>query len=71
MDVLALVKSGLALMAEGRETIASVVDAVRDGKAALSTKDQGELNILLAQEQRETEAAHNALARAIAAAKSK
>lgn len=58
MDVLATVKGALAMMAEGRSTIASIVDAVRDGKTALSTKDMGELNALLAQEQRETEAAH-------------
>ena len=40
-------------------------------QAALDTKQVGELNAMLAQEQRETEAAHNALARAIQMAKSK
>lgn len=71
MDILATVRGALAMMAEGRSTIAAVVDAVRDGKTALNTNQIGELNSLLAQEQRETEAAHNALARAIQTAQSK
>lgn len=71
MDILATVKGALAMMAQGREAITAVVDAVRDGTVAINTKDMGELNTLLAQEQRETEAAHNALARAIQVAKSK
>jgi hypothetical protein len=71
MDVLATVRAGLALMAEGRNTIRSVVDAVRDGQTALNTTDMAELNKLLAEEQQETEAAHNALARAAEMLKSK
>lgn len=71
MDVLATIKAALAMMAQGRQTIADTMDAVRDGQAAFDAKDMGELNALLAQEKKETEAAHNALQRAITMAQSK
>ncbi len=71
MNVLATIEAALAQMAQGRSTITAVVDAIRDGQTAISTTDMGKLNQLLAQEKQETEAAHNALARAIEAAQSK
>lgn len=71
MDILAQAKAALALMAQGRATLNSIVDAVRDGQMALDTNQVGQLNQLLAKERIETEAAHNALDRAIQVAKSK
>lgn len=71
MDILAQARSALEMMATGRQALSSIVDAVRDGRAALDTKQMGELNAILAQEKTETEAAHNALQRAIQAAQSK
>ena len=71
MDILATVTQGLALIRSGREAIKTVTDAVRDGQIALNTKDMGELNELLRQEQAETAAADNALRRAIEVFKSK
>lgn len=71
MDIIATAKAALAMMAEGRQTLSGIVDAVRDGQTALSTNEISELNALLAQEQKETEAAHNTLARAIQMAKSR
>lgn len=71
MDILTTARAALTLMREGRQTLTSIVDAVRDGQVAISTKDMGELNRLLAEEKAETEAAHNALDRAIQMAKSK
>ena len=71
MDVLATVKGALAAMASARQTISEVTDAIRDGRTAIDAKTMSELNALLAEEQRETEAAHNTLARAIQMAKSK
>lgn len=71
MDILAEAEAALALMRQGRQTLSSIVDAVRDGRAALDTQDVGKLNAMLAQEKTETEAAHNALDRAIQIASSK
>jgi uncharacterized membrane protein len=70
MDIIATVEAAIAMMAQGRQAINDVVDAVRDGKVALQTTDVGKLNALLAQEKTETQAAHNALDRAIQALQS-
>lgn len=70
-NILATARKALAMMKEGRSILANVTDAVRDGKVALDTKGQADLNAMLAEEQRETEAAHSSLARAIQAAKDK
>lgn len=69
-SALAAARTALALMQEGRNALRAVVDGVRDGQMALQPNEIGELNEMLANEQRETEAAHNQLARAIEVARS-
>jgi aminoglycoside N3'-acetyltransferase len=71
MDVLATVTTAIEAIRQGRETIKAITDAVRDGQTAISTKDMGQLNELLRQEQIETAAADNTLRRAIEVFKSK
>jgi hypothetical protein len=65
MDWLAKAREALALVKEGRAALGKVVDAVKDGSAALSTTDQAELNRLLAEETAESRAAHDSLEEAI------
>lgn len=65
MDWLQKARDALAMAAQARAAIASVADAVKDGRAALSTNDQAELDRLLADETRESLAAHDSLAEAI------
>lgn len=59
-------KEAMKAIAQGREALAAVVDAVKDGKAALDVNSQAELNALLEQEKAETKAAYNNLRDAIA-----
>lgn len=71
MDWLAKAREGLALIQQGRQAVTAVADAVKDGSAALSTTDQAELNRLLAEETRESRAAHDSLEEAIRAAEAR
>lgn len=68
MDInllMAKARNAVQIIQEGRRALEAVRDAIADGKVALDTKSQGELNALLADEQRETQAAHASLADAI------
>lgn len=67
-DLLAKAREALALVRQGREALSRVTDAVKDGSAALSATDKAELDRLLAEETRESRAAHDSLEAAIAAA---
>jgi hypothetical protein len=58
-------RDAVAMVSEGRQALSSVVSAVRDGTAALSTTDQAELDRLLAKETAESRAAHDELEQAI------
>lgn len=66
MDILKAINDAKALFTQGREAVEKIVDAVNDGKVAVDARTQAELDDLLAQERRETEAAHSALQDAIA-----
>ena len=66
MDIAKAIADASALFAQGREAVAKIVDAVNDGKVAVDAKTQADLDALLAQEQAETAAAHQALQDAIA-----
>lgn len=65
MDLLKMAQNALALAREGRQAFDRVRDAAKDGKAALSATDQAELDRLLAEEARESKAAHDSLASAL------
>lgn len=65
MDWLKRARDAAAMISEGRQALSSVVSAVRDGTAALSTTDQAELDKLLAAEAEQSRAAHDELERAI------
>lgn len=71
MDWLEKARAALAVIRSGRTALASVVDAVKDGSAAINTTDQAELNRLLAEETAESRAAHDSLEEAIAAAEAR
>lgn len=65
MDWLKMARDGIALLQQGRQAVTAVVDAVKDGSAALSTTDKAELDRLLAEETRESRAAHDSLKAAL------
>lgn len=69
--IIGFAQKAIASIKDGREMLTKVTDAVRDGRVALDTESQSELNRLLAEEQKETEAANNSLARAIEVARNK
>lgn len=56
MDYLEKARAALDLIRKGREALAGVTDAVKDGSAALSASDQTELDRLLEAEEAETAA---------------
>jgi hypothetical protein len=58
-------REALAMASQARTTLASVADAVKDGRTGLATTDQAELNRLLAEEAKESRAAHDSLDAAI------
>lgn len=70
-QILEMARQSVQHIRTARELVTRVTDAVRDGRVALNTKEQAELNKLLAEEQSETEAAGNSLRRAIEEARSK
>lgn len=71
MDWLAKAREAIALVSEGRKALTAVVDAVKDGRAGLSTTDQEELTRLLAKETAESRVAHDSLEEAIKAAEAR
>lgn len=71
MDWLGKARAAIAAIREGRTALAHVVDAVKDGTAAINTTDQAELNRLLAEETAESRAAHDSLEEAIKAAEAR
>ncbi len=65
-NILEMAREALALIAEGREALAALVDPVKDGKAALNAKDSAELDAMIEAERTETRAAYTNLKDAIA-----
>lgn len=64
-DPLGALRNAIVFAQQARTTIAAVTDAVKDGSAALSVTDKGELDGLLTQEAAESRAAHDSLASAL------
>lgn len=65
MDLLQKAKDAIALIQQGREALAGVVDAVKDGKAAIDADTLGELDGLLEQERVENRQTNAAIQDAI------
>jgi hypothetical protein len=65
-DLFSKAQSALSLIAQGRKALAQVKDSIADGRVALSTTQQDQLNTLLTEEAPETEAAYQDLKAAIA-----
>ena len=68
-NILTKAQEAIALVQQGREALAAIKDALNGGQVALNTNDMRQLQALLAQEQRESEAAHSDLNNAIIAAR--
>jgi uncharacterized protein YkvS len=69
LNILDEAKKFIALMQEGREGLAGIVDAVKDGKVAVDATTQAELNSMLEKERAETKEAHDNLQNAINASR--
>lgn len=61
-----MARDALALITQGREALAALADAAKDGKLAIDAKTAAELDAMIAAEAPETEAAYNNLKDAIA-----
>lgn len=59
-------RQAFAMIAEGRNAVASIVDSVKDGSAAISSDDQAELDRMLEAEREESRRASQNLTDAIA-----
>lgn len=71
MDILGGIRDGLALIAEGKKALASVTDAIKDGTTGADADTLEEAQLLLDQEETESQAAHDNLKSAIDDARSK
>ncbi len=67
MDYRKAAKDAIALIKAGREALGPVIDAVKDGKAAVDADTIAELDAILEAERPENRAAFNNLNDAIAA----
>lgn len=66
MDLIQKTREALAMISEGRQALGQVVDALKDGSAALSAATVGEIDGLLEQERVENREANAAVTDAIA-----
>jgi hypothetical protein len=69
LNILEEAKKAFDLFNEGRSALESIASSVKDGKAAISSNDQAELNTMLEKERAESRQAHDNLQNAINASR--
>lgn len=69
MNILEEARKALDLIQQGRDALAAITSAVKDGTAAISANEQATLNSMLEKERAETKSAHDNLQNAINASR--